>query len=352
MNSEKIEEVYHGFKLLGEPVPTSGDYESWLFRAFLNDRLQFKLKVSITGAAAELNFGGRATASEAARSVGLHRAHGMIDLRRYEEGTDREYWITGLPESHPKVSDEEVRQSLLQALYDIYRTSPAYARYEQIDVDGFCSLMGIDKSTYEFNATSLRDQGYVEESPINQLTIGSGGIHITPAGVRLIEQFQQLASTVDRLFAKTRSLVDAELAHVAPEAASKLVEVYVDLTGGETTLKWKQVALACRDILQDFTEAILLPEHIPQGQKRPRRDQTKKKLRLALQGAARQATLSETLKNFIEAQADYLMSYFDSLNELVQRNVHAAQPTQADADRCVIYTYLFIADVLSILKLG
>jgi len=352
MSSENIEEAYHGFRLFGERLPKTGDYESWLFRAFLDDRLQFRLKVGITGTAAALDFGGRANANEAVRSVGLHRARGMIDLRRYEEGADYEYWITSLPEPRPKVLDEEVRQSLLQALYNIYRARPTCAQYEQIDVDGFCALMGIDRSTYEFNATVLRDQGYVRESSIEQLSIVNGGIYITAAGISLVEETERLASTVDRLFANTRSLVDSELAQVAPEAAAKLVEVYADLADRQTSLKWKQVAFACRDILEDFTEAILLPEHIPQRQQRPARDKTKNKLRLILRAKAQEAKLSETLRDFIEAQADHLLSYFDKFNTLLQRNVHAAQITKADADRCVIYTYLLIAEVLSLLKLS
>jgi hypothetical protein len=129
------------------------------------------------------------------------------------------------------------------------------------------------------------------------------------------------------------------------------VEVYSDLADRQTELKWKQAAFACRDILQDFTEAILLPEHIPQRQKRPARDKTKNKLRLVLNAKAQEATLSETLKDFIEAQTDYLMSYFNKFNMLLQRNVHAAQITKTDADRCVIYTYLLIAEVLSLLRL-
>lgn len=352
MNNENFEEIYHGFRLFGERLPTTGDYESWLFRASLGDHLQFRLKVGITGTAAALDFGGRADASEAVRSIGLHRAHGMVDLRRYEEGAEYEYWITSLPEPRPKALDEEVRQSLLQALYNIYRAQPTRAQSEQIDVRGFCDLMGIDRSTYEFNAAVLRDKGYIQESPIDQLLISNGGIYITAAGISLVEETERLASTVDRLFASTRSLVDSELAQVAPEAASKLVEVYAELADGQTELRWKQVAFACRDILQDFTEAILLPEHIPQGQECPARDKTKKKLHLVLRAKAQEATLSETLRDFIEAQADYLLGYFDKFNTLLQRNVHAAQITKADADRCVIYTYLLIAEVLSLLRLG
>jgi hypothetical protein len=192
MSNETIEEIYHGFKLFGEQQPKTGDYESWLFRAFLDDRLQFRLKVGITGTAAALDFSGRTSASEAACSVGLHRAHGMIDLRRYEEGREREYWITSLPEPRSKVLDEEVRQSLLQALYNVYRAAPTDAEYEQIDVEGFCALIGIDRSTYEFNATLLRDQGYVQESSIDQRSIINGGIYITAAGISLVEKIEQL----------------------------------------------------------------------------------------------------------------------------------------------------------------
>jgi hypothetical protein len=349
MSDHSIEEVYHGFRLYGDPLPKTGDSDSWLFQVLWDDRLQFKLKIGITGTSAALDYGGRASASKAAASAGLHRVYGMIDLRRYEEGKEYEYWITSLAEPHPRALDQEIRQSLLQALYNIYQAETTSVEYSQIDVDGFCVLLGIDRATYEFNATVLRDQGYLQESPIDQLSIRNGGIFITAAGIDLIEKAEQLAATVDKLFSNTRSLVDSELTQVAPHAAAKLVEVYADLTDAQTSLKWKQIAFACRDILQDFTEAILLPENIPNGEERPRRDKTKNKLYLVLNAKAEGAALSESLRDFIKAQTDYLLVYFDKFNTLLQRNVHAEQISKADADRCVIYTYLLIAEVLSIL---
>ena len=113
----------------------------------------------------------------------------MIDLRQYEPGKEYEHFVTTY--SADTKTDEQVRQLLLQALYNIYRAQPTRAKYEQIDVEGFCNILGISKSAYQFNATVLIDKGYVSESPIQQLSISEGGIYISPTGIDKVEAVAQ-----------------------------------------------------------------------------------------------------------------------------------------------------------------
>jgi len=182
MNTTEIEETYHGFNIYGRPLPSMGDYDSWLF--LVDDehhRRQFTLTSKVSRSAARLN------ASGTARDNGLHRSRGMIDLRRYELGEEYEYFVTTDFAEASDVADEQVRQLLLQALYNIYRSQPIRAKYEHIDVEGFCSVLGISRSIYEFNAVVLIDKGYIHEMPVQQLSISQGGIYISSAGIDQVE---------------------------------------------------------------------------------------------------------------------------------------------------------------------
>jgi hypothetical protein len=53
----------------------------------------------------------------------------------------------------------------------------------------------------------------------------------------------------------------------------------------------------------------------------------------------------------LETQIEYLSNYFDNLDNFIQKNTHPDkfEVTEEDAKRCVIYTYLVIADVLKLL---
>lgn len=350
MKKDDGEEQYHGFTLFSEELAKTGDHDRWYFRAFRGESLQFRLIVGITGTAAAMDYSGRVNAGDAVHEIGVRRAHIMIDLRSYDEGSEYEFWVTSYDEEPPKVLDEEIRHSLLTSLYNLYKTVPLDAKYEILDVQGFCEYFQIDRHRYEFNASVLMDKGLIDRSPNRDLGVSGGEIYITANGIELIERSKSLSSTLDRLFSGTREYVDSQLANIAPETLSKLSSVYLDLLEGKSSLKWKQVALACRDIIEDITEELLLPEYLPEGAERPKREQTKNKLRYVLSSKSSRAEISRTEVDFTLALSVHLNEYFTALNDLIQRNVHASEIGKTQAEKCVIYTYLFIGDVLRFLE--
>lgn len=145
------------------------------------------------------------------------------------------------------------------------------------------------------------------------------------------------------IFEETRTLVNKELSKLGPQALQKLTETYEDLTLGKSDLKWSQVAFACREILMDFTDSIFKPEFLREGEETPTRTQTKNKLHYTLRAKVK----SEADRELVESQLDY----FDKLTNFVQKMAHPAgfEVTKEDANRCVIYTYLLIGDIIKLL---
>ena len=194
MSMTRIEEAYHGFHIHGELLPVTGDYNSWLFSVDdQSNSRQFTLKSKVSRSAAPQN------TVELARDIGLHRSRGMIDLQTYELGKAYEHTVTTYSPQASEVPNEQVRQLLLKALYNIYRIQPTRAQLEQLDVDGFCQIVGINTSSYEYNASVLKGKGYIDESPIQQLSISNGGIYISPSGIDVVENALQ-APTPDTPF--------------------------------------------------------------------------------------------------------------------------------------------------------
>ncbi len=289
----------------------------------------------------------RQNAANILREQGLKRVHGIIDLERFEEGKPCEdYWIT-FEEKPGSLSDSEICDELLRALYRIRRWCPEKYEYEHIDVDGFCAVLGISRDEYLFNAKYLLEEELIHEAPSEQLSVDDGYIYITNTGIGVIRKESMISNVIATIFNETEKFVNAELIHVCPEAATKLIETYDNLMRDESTLRAKQIALACRDILQDFTDAIYKDEYLKDGEESPIREQTKNKVRYALREAAEKS--SKTKKLIVEL-SEYLNNYFGALNDYIQRNIHIKEVTKEAANRCVIYTYLFIADILRLLK--
>ena len=151
------------------------------------------------------------------------------------------------------------------------------------------------------------------------------------------------------IFEETRKVVDSRLVEICPSAIEKLTKTYRDILRGSSSLAWSQIAFACRDILQDFTDSIYKPKYLPEGEKPPTRKQTKNKLSFTLR--AKMSKSKDSERKLIESQIDYLLNYFDKLNEIIQKHTHPEKfkVEKEDAHRCVIYTYLIIGDILKVL---
>ena len=106
---------------------------------------------------------------------------------------------------------------------------------------------------------------------------------------------------------------------------------------------WKKIAFACRDVLIDFSEAIYKPEYLPSGEKVPTRDQTKNKIRITLLAKLGNSKTEE--RRLIETQIEYS----DRLIDFVNKHLHQ-YASKGDAQKCIIYTYLTISDILKLIE--
>jgi len=162
----------------------------------------------------------------------------------------------------------------------------------------------------------------------------------------------QYARIHSSIFEEAKAFVDKQLLEYSRPALEKLVASYEKLSSLGSPLECSQIAFACREILQDFTDAVFRTEYLEKGEKAPSHEQTKKKLHYSLRQKLKGKKNSEL--ELLSAQMDYLNAYFDKLTSYIQKETHPVgfEPTPDDAKRCVIYTYLIVEDVLSFLKSG
>ena len=246
----------------------------------------------------------------------------------------------------------EIMEKRFRFLRALYEESEA-DEYKTLHTYPIAGVRGFETKLTDKIVRHLERDGFVESSATGGL------ICITHKGIREVERVAAMDAhehgllvgpVVEELVADTREFVDSNLERLSPKSAAKLAETYTDLVQGDSELKWSQVAYACRDILQDFTDAICDPQFLGVQVQLPPKANTKDKIRAALQ--ARIPKVGKTERKLLESLAQYIDDYFDKLNDFIQKNVHPPRQEQVGSEaakRCVIYTYLLIADLLSLL---
>lgn len=181
--------TYRGLQITPYILDKTGDYECCRFDVLSDNQRFLTFMESVTGTAAKLISGDRSNTGQIAFDLGSRRLHGLIDISEIAEGQTVEHWITGYDEtSKSNISDENVRNCILRALYRGMRRNPSGFKYERTDVDGFCEVLGISKKSFEFNAALLFEQGQIQRTPGDQYSLRDGAICITSKGVEFVEK--------------------------------------------------------------------------------------------------------------------------------------------------------------------
>lgn len=153
------------------------------------------------------------------------------------------------------------------------------------------------------------------------------------------------------IFEETRKVVDTELSKKYPKAFEKLTEAYEDLIKSESLLAFQQTAHACRVILKDFADAVYPVSDKKtfidlDGKSHPIKDDDYINRIIA---CIQENTDSKSDKKFIKHSLMYLGDFLNSINDLASKGTHS-EISKEDANRCLIYTYLALGDVIKLVR--
>ncbi len=160
----------------------------------------------------------------------------------------------------------------------------------------------------------------------------------------------RLSGLADSVFGRLRSSVDSSIGMIVPESARKLSAVYENLKS-DNPEDWANATHSCRRVLQDLADALFPARSEP--------------IIRDINGKSKQIGLGpdqyiNRLVCYIESRSDsnrfteivgshlrYIGDRLDSLFGASQKGSHSTV-TQVEADRCVVYTYLLVGDILSL----
>ncbi|TKJ35578.1 hypothetical protein CEE39_00865 [bacterium (candidate division B38) B3_B38] len=285
------------------------------------------------------------------RKEGFDLACGLIDTEKYNESKKYKSEIVDefprfnaqryeLPKESEIADDVKIRFEILKALCKIRRENPESFETAEFNEDGFCKVLRISKADFSYAIGCLEEEGLIN--------IKNDKKSITIKGVREVEQGNYKYRIIDHITSEIQKSVHNRLNEINPDIFNRLVNIKQQLIEEKKDFKWQQVAFECRDIIQDFTHYLYRPEYLLEGEKAPKKSETKRKLKFILQNRLNNSENTE--RELLEGLIEYLYKYFDCLNELIQKGVHE-DIEKPNAQRCLIYTYLFIGDVLRLTKI-
>ena len=143
------------------------------------------------------------------------------------------------------------------------------------------------------------------------------------------------------LITETKIYVDSELKKLDPNILTRLNFIYEDLMAQNHDYGFARVAYDCREVLINFLDALSSqPENLEN-----RNEMAKIQLEHVLK-----ACKSEKHGQLISERFNYIISYFNALNNFMNKGGHRdIDFGLEDAKSCLIYTYLFMRDILKLL---
>jgi len=160
----------------------------------------------------------------------------------------------------------------------------------------------------------------------------------------------RFAGVADDVFGRVRSIVDSTIGLTVPDAVKKLTAVYDNLRS-DNPEDWANAAHSCRRVLQDLADAVFPA----QSETRTRKVNGKDiEIKLGvdqyinrLMAHVEDSSESDRFREIVGSHLGYMGDRLDALFGASQKGSHA-NVTKDEADRCVVYTYLLVGDILSL----
>jgi hypothetical protein len=162
----------------------------------------------------------------------------------------------------------------------------------------------------------------------------------------------KFSGIADDIFSRIRERVDSAIGDFVPNAINKLSAAYDNLLS-ENPEDWSNAVHSCRRILEDLADAIFPPN----GDRKIQIEGKEKIVKLGKDNYVNRIIAyvtdhsnSERFQSIVGSQLQFLGERLDSVFQAAQKGTHNVILSREEADRYVVYTYLLVGDVLSLMK--
>lgn len=161
----------------------------------------------------------------------------------------------------------------------------------------------------------------------------------------------RLSGIAEDIFSRVREKVDSGIGSKVPDAVKRLSAVYANLQS-DNPENWSNAVHSCRRILEDLADAVFPPTEAIRKKavdgktieiKLGKLNYTNRILAFVEDRAA-----SQRYADIVGSQISFLGDRLDAVFAASQKGSHETIISREEADRYVVYTYLLVGDVLSL----
>lgn len=160
-------------------------------------------------------------------------------------------------------------------------------------------------------------------------------------------KFSGIASDV---FARVRERVDAAVGQYVPESIKKFTAAYENLVS-ENPEDWSNAVHSCRRILIDLADTLYpaREDKVEVGGKKQTIQLGQENYVNRLVSFVEDRSSSERFTEIVGSHLSYLGERLDAIVEAMNKGSHKTIVSRDEADRYVLYSYLLIGDILTLL---
>lgn len=220
--------------------------------------------------------------------------------------------------------------------------------------DSDASVSSANPIQYVFGPTS----NAVERSGIRQQSINAAKRLANSRTIiyrYVMGRYQELAYSgiAGDIFTRIRSRVDTSIGKSVPEAVQRLSAVYKNLQS-DNPEDWSNAVHSCRRILEDLADAIYPPcedkVKIVNGKETTIKMGKGNTYTNRIIAFVEDHATSEKFSQIVGSNIMFLGDRLDSAFEASHKGTHTTIVSKEEADRYVVYTYLLVGDILSLLE--
>jgi hypothetical protein len=163
----------------------------------------------------------------------------------------------------------------------------------------------------------------------------------------------KFSDIADDVFNRIRERVDNTIGTIIPDAVKRFSAVYENLRS-ENTEDWSNAVHGCRRIMQDLADAVFPPTDQVRVVKVGGREQ---QIKLGRENYINRIIAfiedkadSEKFQGIVGSHLNFIGNRLDSIVEAANKGTHDTIISREEADRYVVYTYLLVGDILSLLE--
>jgi len=157
----------------------------------------------------------------------------------------------------------------------------------------------------------------------------------------------------DDIFSRIREHVDSKIGKAIPKAVQKISAIHDNLRS-ENAEDWSNAVHSCRRILQDLADMVFPPQDkdriVHVGGKAKTIKLGKENYINRLIAFIEDHSSSDRFKHIVGSHLEFIGDRLDSIFQATQKGSHDVIVSPQEADRYVIYTYMIVGDILSLLE--